>query len=73
MQLTFVTHYYRLLGAQRNTKILGIFTRLSQRDGKDQYLRHIPRVTDYLRRNLQSGELTGIRDWFVRYLPPVMN
>ena len=27
-----------LLGAQRNTKIIGIFTRLWKRDGKERYL-----------------------------------
>jgi aminoglycoside/choline kinase family phosphotransferase len=35
---------YAVLGAQRAAKIVGIFTRLSRRDGKDQYLRHVPRV-----------------------------
>ena len=33
-------------------KILGIFARLDRRDGKPQYLRHIPRVWRYLRRSL---------------------
>ena len=35
---------YAVLGAQRNCKIVGIFTRLLVRDGKPQYLKHIPRV-----------------------------
>jgi aminoglycoside/choline kinase family phosphotransferase len=34
----------RLLGAQRNAKIVGIFVRLWQRDGKPRYLSLIPRV-----------------------------
>ena len=34
---------YVTLGAQRATKILGIFARLDRRDGKPQYLRHMPR------------------------------
>ena len=33
-----------ILAAQRNCKIIGIFTRLARRDGKPQYLGHIPRV-----------------------------
>ncbi len=33
-----------MLGAQRNAKIIGIFTRLLRRDGKPQYLKHIPQV-----------------------------
>ena len=35
---------YAVLGAQRNTKILGIFIRLAKRDHKPAYLAHIPRV-----------------------------
>ncbi len=37
------------MAAQRQTKILGIFVRLLARDGKPQYLRHIPRIKAYLR------------------------
>ncbi len=33
-----------ILAAQRNCKIIGIFTRLWRRDGKPAYLAHIPRV-----------------------------
>ena len=40
---------YRLLGAQRATKLLGIFTRLGRRDGKRAYLQHLPRIGRYLR------------------------
>lgn len=39
---------YLLLGAQRATKILGIFARLSLRDGKSHPLQHLPRVWRYL-------------------------
>ena len=35
---------YVTLAAQRASKILGIFARLDLRDGKPQYLRHMPRV-----------------------------
>ena len=44
--------HYEVLGAQRNTKILGIFTRLWKRDGKAHYLPLQPRVWGYLERNL---------------------
>jgi tRNA threonylcarbamoyl adenosine modification protein YjeE len=58
-----------LYGAQRATKILGIFARLSRRDGKHQYLRHIPRVSRYLERNLEQPHLASIKTWFDRHLP----
>lgn len=60
---------FALLGAQRATKILGIFARLSKRDGKHGYLRHIPRVSRYLERNLQHPLLEKLKAWFDRYLP----
>ncbi len=60
---------YAVLGAQRATKILGIFVRLADRDGKPDYLRHIPRVSDYLERNLNHPALAELRQWFDRNLP----
>lgn len=63
---------YATLGAQRNTKILGIFARLSVRDKKSAYLAHIPRVSAYLERNLAHPALHGLRNWFNAYLPEKM-
>jgi tRNA threonylcarbamoyl adenosine modification protein YjeE len=60
---------YAVLGAQRASKILGIFARLSKRDGKHGYLRHIPRVSRYLERDLQHPAMAGLRRWFSRHLP----
>jgi len=37
------------MALQRNLRILGVFVRLSQRDGKSQYLTHLPRVMRYVR------------------------
>ena len=61
--------HYEILGAQRNTKILGIFTRLWKRDGKAHYLPLQPRVWGYLERNLAHPALAPVRDWFERNLP----
>lgn len=41
---------FEWVGAQRHIKILGIFARLNDRDGKSAYLKDIPLVMDYLRR-----------------------
>ena len=62
---------YAILGAQRATKILGIFARLSKRDGKHGYLRHIPRVSRYLERNLAHPRLAQLKRWFDTHLPAV--
>ncbi len=61
---------YAALGAQRNTKILGIFARLAKRDAKPQYLKHIPRIWRYAERSLAHPELGGLRAWYDRHLPP---
>jgi N-acetylmuramate 1-kinase len=63
---------YSIMGAQRATKILGIFARLNERDGKPVYLKHIPRIEAYLRRCLSSPELSELRNWYHHYLPHVL-
>jgi N-acetylmuramate 1-kinase len=55
---------YVTLGAQRASKILGIFARLDRRDGKPQYLRHLPRIWRYLRRCLMHPTLAEIKAWY---------
>jgi aminoglycoside/choline kinase family phosphotransferase len=59
---------YAILGAQRNTKILGIFARLSLRDGKHGYLGHLPRVAHYLLRNLTHPDLAPLKAWYEAHL-----
>lgn len=62
---------FSVLGAQRHAKVIGIFTRLCVRDGKPQYLRHIPRVWGLLHRALdREPALAPVRAWLDTYLPP---
>jgi N-acetylmuramate 1-kinase len=60
---------YAVLGAQRSTKILGIFARLNKRDGKPAYLQHMPRVKDYLLRNLRHKALAPLLHWHHTHTP----
>src|SRR5665811_1103682 len=62
---------YATLGAQRNSKILGIFARLAKRDGKRGYLAHIPRVARYLERDLDHPALSSLRAFYAREFPSV--
>src|SRR5487761_2715598 len=55
---------YATLAAQRASKILGIFARLDRRDGKPQYLRHMPRVWAYLHRSLAHPALAPLAAWY---------
>ncbi|HXL69590.1 MAG TPA: phosphotransferase, partial [Xanthobacteraceae bacterium] len=60
---------YVTLGAQRATKILGIFARLNKRDGKPEYLRHLPRVWNYLARALAHPSLAALAKWYDAHVP----
>jgi N-acetylmuramate 1-kinase len=62
-------YHYALLGAQRNTKIIGIFTRLWKRDGKSRYLDFLPRMWGLLERDLDHPELADLKDWFDKHIP----
>jgi aminoglycoside/choline kinase family phosphotransferase len=55
---------YAIMAAQRNSKILGIFVRLDKRDGKPAYLRHLPRIRNYLARALAHPALGELRDLY---------
>jgi tRNA threonylcarbamoyl adenosine modification protein YjeE len=55
---------YATLAAQRASKILGIFARLERRDGKPQYLRHLPQVAAYLQRSLAHPALAPLNAWY---------
>ncbi len=63
---------YAILGAQRCTKILGIFARLNARDGKPAYLKHMPRVSRYLARNLEHPALAKIKQWYETQMPAAL-
>jgi aminoglycoside/choline kinase family phosphotransferase len=60
---------YRVLGAQRSTKIVGLFTRLCRRDGKPDYLKHIPRVWRLLEAGLADPALAPVKAWFDTEIP----
>ena len=49
------------MAAQRNSKILGIFVRLNERDGKPAYLKHLPRIRNYLERALAHPALAELQ------------
>lgn len=61
--------HYALLGAQRNTKIIGIFTRLWKRDGKERYLSFLPRMWGMLERDLEHPGLAPLKVWFDENIP----
>jgi aminoglycoside/choline kinase family phosphotransferase/GTP:adenosylcobinamide-phosphate guanylyltransferase len=61
---------YAVIGAQRNTRILGTFTRLLLRDGKASYLQFIPRTWKLVEDSLSHPALAPVRAWFDRHIAP---
>jgi N-acetylmuramate 1-kinase len=63
-------HAYWALAAQRNTRILGVFTRLWKRDDKPGYRRFQPRMWGLLERDLAQPHLKPVREWFDANIAP---
>ena len=61
---------YWALAAQRNTRILGVFTRLWKRDSKPHYTAFQPRMWGLLERDLAHPALAPVRAWFDANVPP---
>lgn len=55
--------------AQRNLRIIGVFTRLLRRDGKAHYVDHLPRVWRLLAQDLEHPALADLKDWLDRAIP----
>jgi N-acetylmuramate 1-kinase len=65
--------WYHVLGAQRHCRVLGVFVRLFERDGKDVYLKHLPRVARLLQLHLNQTELAPLREWVEQNLGDRLN
>ena len=63
---------YAVLGAQRNSKIIGIFVRLWRRDGKPGYLKHLDRVWTYMEQDLEKPGLKPLKQWVDHHIPADM-
>ncbi|MDB2438226.1 phosphotransferase [Hellea sp.] len=63
---------YAVMGAQRNAKILGIFVRLSERDGKPHYRDLIPRVKAHFQGNLEDPKCVDLKKWIAAHVPEAL-
>lgn len=65
--------WFDWMGLQRHIKVLGVFARLSLRDGKHGYLKDLPRVVRYVREiSLQYPELSAFNQWFESRIMPLV-
>lgn len=59
-----------ILGTGRHVKILGVFTRYAMRQGKKDYLNHVPRLWRYVENHLSTVEaLAPLKHWFDGHFP----
>jgi aminoglycoside/choline kinase family phosphotransferase len=63
---------FALMAAQRHARIIGLFVRLLKRDGKPEYLPHLPRVWRMFERALRHDALRPLAAWVDRLLPPAL-
>jgi MurNAc alpha-1-phosphate uridylyltransferase len=59
---------YAVIGAQRNARIVGTFTRLLVRDGKPGYLAFMPRTWRILEGFLDHPAIAPVKAWFDKHL-----
>lgn len=68
--------WFDWMGLQRHIKVLGVFARLSLRDGKHGYLQDLPRVVSYVRevssRYSEHPEVRDFHRWFEEVLMPMI-
>ncbi|HEY1719676.1 MAG TPA: phosphotransferase [Magnetospirillaceae bacterium] len=63
---------WAVMAAHRHVKCLGLFVRLAKRDGKPNYLAHIPRLWRHLDQSLAHPVLKPLADWLDAEVPPAL-
>jgi len=63
---------YAVMGAQRNAKILGIFVRLAERDGKPHYRDLVPSVAAHFKNNLEDPKCAELKEWIGTHVPEAL-
>ena len=56
--------WYRVLGTQFHCRVIGLFIKLSEEQGRDAYLIHIPRLQNYIIEALKDPLLHPLKEWF---------
>jgi N-acetylmuramate 1-kinase len=61
---------YGAVAALHACRLIGLFTRPTVRDAKPRYAMYIPRMWNYLARDLTSPGMEPLAAWFDRYVLP---
>ncbi len=59
--------WYVVLSAQFHCRVIGLFVKLSQERGMDQYLEHIPRLQTYISNNLENPMLAPLKEFIEKH------
>lgn len=65
---SFMAQYYTA-GAQRITRIMGVFCRILLKTKRDHYIQFLPRAWKWLANDLKHDNLLDIRLWFEEHFP----
>ena len=60
---------YKILTAQRNAKIVGIFIRLARRDNKKNYLKLVNKAMNIFLNSAKDANLEEVLHWIEYYIP----
>ena len=60
---------YKVLTAQRNAKIVGIFIRLARRDNKKHYLELVNKAMNIFLNSAKDANLEEVLNWIEHYIP----
>ena len=60
---------YKVLTAQRNAKIVGIFIRLAKRDNKKKYLKLVNKAMNLFLKSANDAKLEEVLQWIETYIP----
>ena len=60
---------YKVLTAQRNAKIVGIFIRLAKRDNKKNYLKLVNKAMNLFLKSANDAKLEEVLQWIETYIP----
>lgn len=73
-QLAQFPRWFDLMGVQRHLKAAGIFARLKHRDGKDGYLKDVPRTLQYIVAvGEQQPEMAPLGQFIAQRVLPLLN
>ena len=59
--------WYVVLSAHFHCRVIGLFVKLYQERGMDQYLEHIPRLQGYIRQNLENPVLAPLKEFITEH------